>query len=107
MASPVLRITAISAAGCVFLALRLGVYSRGDLAGAFAGLWTAGLLLYAIWSVFIYPHYVSPLRHLPTAKGGHWLLGHAPMFTSGKGEPTREWYVWSFDSHAHARCCVY
>ncbi|PIA95983.1 Cytochrome P450 3A9 [Cercospora beticola] len=35
------------------------------------------LLCLAIYKLFIYPFYVSPLRHVPGPKGGLPLLGHA------------------------------
>ncbi|ODA79668.1 hypothetical protein RJ55_05262 [Drechmeria coniospora] len=30
----------------------------------------------ALYSTFLYPHVLSPLRRLPEPAGGHWLLGH-------------------------------
>ncbi|KAF4825525.1 Cytochrome P450 monooxygenase FUM15 [Colletotrichum siamense] len=48
-------------------------------------LFTAGLLLFASlaiqglvfvgYRVFIYPYWVSPMRHLPTPQGGHFFIG--------------------------------
>ncbi len=35
------------------------------LVGSALGLWVAYHLLYQAYRVFVYPYYVSPLRHLP------------------------------------------
>lgn len=48
-----------------------------QLAGLFILSSSIQFFAMAIWTVFIYPHFISPLRHLPQAKNGHWLLGHA------------------------------
>ncbi|WPG99081.1 Hypothetical protein R9X50_00188900 [Acrodontium crateriforme] len=29
-----------------------------------------------VWTAFIYPRFISPLRHLPQPTQSHWLLGH-------------------------------
>ncbi|RDA85775.1 hypothetical protein CP532_6296 [Ophiocordyceps camponoti-leonardi (nom. inval.)] len=60
-------------------------------------LWTTSLVLFwlvawAVWTTFVYPHLVSPLRRLPEPKGAHWLLGHAPrLMGPSAGGPLREW----------------
>lgn len=47
---------------------------------------------FAFYSVFIYPYFVSPFRHLPTPKGGLPILGHGNLLrTRGLGLPAREW----------------
>jgi hypothetical protein len=33
--------------------------------GAFFGLWSFSLVLWAFWTVILYPKFFSPLRHLP------------------------------------------
>ncbi|KAK5652883.1 hypothetical protein OQA88_9549 [Cercophora sp. LCS_1] len=46
-----------------------------------------------VYSFFIYPHYVSPLRHLPGPNGGHFLMGQAvKQFTSGN--PNQPFMTW-------------
>ncbi|KAJ9605327.1 hypothetical protein H2200_009984 [Cladophialophora chaetospira] len=56
--------------------------------GVFVLIW----LVSALYNLFIYPHYTSPLRHLPTVKGGNILLGQFPrMFKEPSGIPMREW----------------
>ncbi|OMP88640.1 Protein LUTEIN DEFICIENT 5, chloroplastic [Diplodia seriata] len=50
------------------------------------------LLLWYSWSAVIYPHFFSPLRHLPQPKGGHWLMGHFNKIRKeNTGQPAREW----------------
>ncbi|KAM0260482.1 hypothetical protein ACHAQJ_002714 [Trichoderma viride] len=67
-------------------------WSRAPFIQAAAVLWFAQLFLYGIWELFLYPNYFSPLRHLPTAPGAHWLLGHGKQVLAAKpGAPMREW----------------
>lgn len=91
MISTQCRIAALSLAGCILLASAQMVRSKVMLAEAFAGFWLASCFVWAIWSVFVYPHYASPLRSLPTVEGAHWLFGHARIFLMRTEEPTREW----------------
>lgn len=52
------------------------------------------LLAWLVWTIFIYPHYVSPFRHLPTPGGNHWLWGHGlKLMREPQGQASREWYV--------------
>ncbi|KHN95263.1 cytochrome P450 78A3 [Metarhizium album ARSEF 1941] len=103
------EITGFSLLGCALLVFAQGCRSRLVLLGALVGFWLGGAASYCAWAVLIYPHHVSPLRHLPTAEGAHWLFGHGPMFSRGTDEPTREWintiphkglirYFWWFNS---------
>lgn len=67
-------------------------WSRGSFIQAAAGLWLVELFLYTIYELFLYPKFFSPLRHVPTAPGGHWLLGHGKQVLASKpGAPLREW----------------
>lgn len=44
------------------------------------------------WSILIYPHFFSPLRHLPQAPGGNFIFGHGRrIFKDPSGEPQRDW----------------
>ncbi|KAL7960866.1 cytochrome P450 [Trichoderma compactum] len=53
---------------------------------------TQVFVVYGIWSLFVCPFWFSPLRHLPTAPGGHWLLGHGKKILVAKpAELLREW----------------
>ncbi|KAL1891980.1 hypothetical protein Sste5346_007324 [Sporothrix stenoceras] len=70
---------------------RLGGFSLSSwtaTASTFVGLFVVAWVLSTAYNVLIYPHYVSPYRHLPGPKGGHWFLGHFPGFFKQK-------YPWS------------
>ncbi|OCK76578.1 cytochrome P450 [Lepidopterella palustris CBS 459.81] len=55
-------------------------------------LFSAQVLLHAIWSIIIYPKLLSPLRHLPTPPGASLILGHfLTVSKAATGEPQREW----------------
>nr|UYD62316.1 cytochrome P450 [Leptographium qinlingense (nom. inval.)] len=88
---------AVTASVGLVIMNRLDIVSLSSLspmagAGAqlatFAALFSVCWLLSTAYNVFIYPHYVSPYRHLPGPKGGHWFLGHFPGFFKQK-------YPWS------------
>jgi len=82
-----------SAAAAVFLAIRQEQWSKLSLAGNFASAWLLQFSAYAVWSVFLYPWYFSPLIGLPEAAGGHWLLGHFRRISKEPtGVPHQDWY---------------
>ncbi|OAA72924.1 cytochrome P450 78A3 [Akanthomyces lecanii RCEF 1005] len=63
-----------------------------SLALSFGLFWVGTLFVYGLYFTFIYPFYVSPTRHLPTAGGRHWLMGHIPeLFGAAPGECSRTW----------------
>ncbi|KAF1976840.1 cytochrome P450 [Bimuria novae-zelandiae CBS 107.79] len=44
------------------------------------------------WGTFVYPLFLSPLRHLPQAPGANFLIGNwARILKDPSGEPQREW----------------
>ena len=50
------------------------------------------LSLLAGYRVFIYPHFCSPFRYLPTPGGGHLIFGQwLKILSEPVGEPHREW----------------
>ncbi|KAH7383505.1 cytochrome P450 [Cadophora sp. MPI-SDFR-AT-0126] len=50
------------------------------------------LFLFALYKLYIYPFYLSPLRHLPEPKDTSWLWAHASQIRSNhNGEPYRRW----------------
>ncbi|PVH73748.1 cytochrome P450 [Cadophora sp. DSE1049] len=50
------------------------------------------LFLFGLFKLYIYPFYLSPLRHLPEPKGSGWLWAHASQIRSNhNGEPYRRW----------------
>ncbi|KAH7397318.1 cytochrome P450 [Pyrenochaeta sp. MPI-SDFR-AT-0127] len=45
-----------------------------------------------VWSIFVYPLFLTPLRHLPQPPDPHFLLGHFKrIFKDPSGEPQRDW----------------
>ncbi|KAF2713483.1 cytochrome P450 [Pleomassaria siparia CBS 279.74] len=56
---------------------------------------TLFLILYfaqLTWNLVVYPHFLSPLRHLPQPPNAHFLLGHyKPIYKNPTGEPQRAW----------------
>ncbi|KAF5878704.1 putative cytochrome p450 97b3 protein [Botrytis fragariae] len=53
--------------------------------GTFVLLYLLQFIGFAIWRVILYPYYFSPLRHLPSPKGGSWWNGQWKRIS---GEPT-------------------
>ncbi|RMZ83220.1 hypothetical protein DV738_g1199, partial [Chaetothyriales sp. CBS 135597] len=57
-----------------------------------AALFFTQWLIYSVYEWFIYPFYVSPLRHLPTVKGGNILFGQFfTILREPSGTPMRRW----------------
>ncbi|KXX74106.1 Cytochrome P450 4F5 [Madurella mycetomatis] len=66
---------------------------RLDMLTAVLGVYLAQLVAYKIYRAFIYPYFVSPLRHLPGPKDHHFLIGHAlNQFRSGN--PNQPYVSW-------------
>ncbi|CAD6441612.1 7d2618ea-c7bb-4b64-8afa-f24a2cca4826 [Sclerotinia trifoliorum] len=59
--------------------------SRPSYLGTFVQLYLLQFIGFVIWRVILYPFYFSPLRHLPSPKGGSWWNGHWKRIS---GEPT-------------------
>lgn len=58
----------------------------------FLGLWTAFFVVSSLYLMFIYPFYISPIRHLPTPRDAHWYMGHSHQLLSAiPGAPSRLW----------------
>ncbi|WPH01325.1 Cytochrome P450 monooxygenase [Acrodontium crateriforme] len=58
----------------------------------FTTLLAVNVALLAVYNVFIYPFFVSPLRHLPTPKGALPVLGHGlTMFSRPAGKEFSRW----------------
>lgn len=67
-------------------------WSRSSFVAAVAALWFGQLAAWSVWYMFVYPHYLSSLRHLPQPGGSHWLLGHGRKIAAEpNGQPAREW----------------
>ncbi|XP_044724797.1 cytochrome p450 domain-containing protein [Hirsutella rhossiliensis] len=92
MGPPLRQMTAGAVAGGVLLMSLYKECYRGHLAELLVALGLAQFVVWGVWSTFVYPHFVSPLRHLPQPEGAHWLLGHGRQII-GKllGGPVRQW----------------
>lgn len=67
---------------------------RSVLLGSFVALWLVGLVLWGIWTIWIYPLFVSPLRKLPEPSGNHWIWGQfRRIIAEPSGKPMRAWFV--------------
>ncbi|KAK3354034.1 cytochrome P450 [Lasiosphaeria hispida] len=66
---------------------------RLEILVAVLGVYLAQLVAYKTYQFFIYPYFVSPLRHLPGPKDHHFLIGHTlNQFRSGSpNEPFLAW----------------
>ncbi|KAH7330478.1 cytochrome P450 [Rhexocercosporidium sp. MPI-PUGE-AT-0058] len=50
------------------------------------------LLILVVFKLYVYPFYISPLRHLPEPKGAGWLWAHASQIRKNhNGAPYRRW----------------
>jgi hypothetical protein len=66
--------------------------SKPGYIGTFAQLWSLGFSLSLTWQVILYPKFFSPLRHLPSPKGGSWWNGHfSEIVARPSGEPMKDW----------------
>ncbi|KAF9873905.1 cytochrome P450 [Colletotrichum karsti] len=57
------------------LSWRYGGINALNAIWIFLGSLTVQYALIVSYCAFIYPHWVSPMRHLPTPKGGHFFIG--------------------------------
>ncbi|KAK6865635.1 hypothetical protein PG995_002163 [Apiospora arundinis] len=84
--------TAAMAVIAYTLVSRQAVWSLSAFVRNFCGLWLSGFLLWAVYTVLLYPNYFSPLRHLPSPPGGSFWNGHFNEINqSPTGIPMREW----------------
>jgi hypothetical protein len=66
---------------------------NGQALQVFFALYFAQIALFLLYAVFIYPFLLSPLRHLPSVKGGLPLLGHGiELRKYGPGLMAKKWY---------------
>lgn len=94
MALPWENITVGAVLGSVILNWAQSQWSKSALLGYFLGLWLVGFVLWGIWAVWVYPLFVSPLRHLPEPSDNHWLWGQfKKIIAEPSGRPMREWFV--------------
>ncbi|KAK0649244.1 cytochrome p450 monooxygenase [Cercophora newfieldiana] len=83
---------AVSALGALSLAFTGENPSVGILQ-AFLVIFLAIFAARATYRLWIYPNFVSPLRHLPGPKNHHFLLGHmiSQFFSGNPNEPYLSW----------------
>ena len=61
---------------------------------AFAVIWGAEVLAWAVWVVILYPKLFSPLRGLPEPSGNSWFMGQWKSIVAlPTGGPMMKWYV--------------
>lgn len=83
-----------SLGGGAAITLSQVVRTKTLLAKASVVVLIAEVILWAIYWTFVYPHFVSPLRHLPQPGGNHWLFGHArKLLAEPSAHPARYWLV--------------
>lgn len=94
---PLKHMAGISLLGCVLIKLLHLFDNATQSVIVFIGLFSAQIAIYSSYAIFVYPYFVSPLRHLPQVKGGLPLLGHGlNMRRKGPGVMAKEWSVISF-----------
>lgn len=96
------QIAAVSAIGCaLFRALRAKIPQDSFLHNTsyllfFSVVFSSLFLIKFIYHVFIYPTFLSPLRHLPSPKEEKYLRGHlGEIHKYGFAHMARKWYVYS------------
>ncbi|EME49285.1 hypothetical protein DOTSEDRAFT_68151 [Dothistroma septosporum NZE10] len=86
-----LQIFAVASGASVLLQWYAPQYSVGTIKTALL-LFFVQYFLYQAYRIVVYPHYVSPLRHLPQAPHAHWLWGQTGrIFREASGVPMRDW----------------
>lgn len=91
---PVKHMAGISVLGCVLIKLLHLFDNTAQSAIVFVALFLAQITIYSTYAIFIYPFFVSPLRHLPQVKGGLPFLGHGiNMRRKGVGVMAKGWLV--------------
>ncbi|KAJ4165879.1 hypothetical protein LMH87_007489 [Akanthomyces muscarius] len=89
---PLKHMAGISLLGCVLIKLLHLFDNATQSVVVFIGLFSAQIAIYSAYAIFVYPYFVSPLRHLPQVKGGLPLLGHGiNMRKNGPGVMAKKW----------------
>lgn len=66
-------------------------YSIGVVSNAIL-IYLVQFSLYNVWSILIYPHFFSPIRHVPEAPGSSFFTGQTrTIMKASSGQPMREW----------------
>ncbi|KAH6898781.1 cytochrome P450 [Thelonectria olida] len=92
MAFPWENITGGAFVSAVLLAWAKDELTRWSTLNSFLLAWVAWLMAWGVWAVWVYPLFLSPLRHLPEPSGNHWLFGQGKrIIAQPSGMPMREW----------------
>jgi len=86
-------LTLASAAESFIITLAIPQYlPRNPFVWIFVRTIAVNLAIYAVYRLFIYPFFISPLRHLPQPKGGLPLLGNGlVLFAKPPGQDFLKW----------------
>lgn len=79
--APIARILAGSLAMSPAL---VGLDSKPKIAGIFLGLSFSGVCAWFVWKIFVYPHFFSPFRDLPSPPGASKWNGHHEVLSTGQ-----------------------
>lgn len=67
-------------------------WSLGSIIKSFTGGFLTASVGWVFYAVILWPYLLSPLRHLPGPKDGHWLLGQYPrIIKQPTGVPQIDW----------------
>ncbi|KAK2590019.1 hypothetical protein QQS21_012297 [Conoideocrella luteorostrata] len=93
MPPPLPLITVVAALSTLlFVQTRQDAWTHALAIQMFAIIYGALLGAWSFYTIFIYPFFVSPYRHLPQPPGGDWLFGHTRRaIGDGLGTTARKW----------------
>lgn len=92
MAPPWKALTLVSGAFAFALTTLKPHWSTPYFLSTFAKLWVVEIGVWAVYAVFLYPFYFSPLIGLPEPEGGHWLMGQFRRIADDpSGVPMLDW----------------
>lgn len=84
----------MSLVGCLAIKLLHLLETTTQSAVIFFTLFSIQFGIYAFYAIFIYPFFVSPLRHLPQIQGGLPLVGQGiELRRKGPGVMAKQWQV--------------
>lgn len=85
---------ASSAGAAMLLASLRSRWSVLFVAGVFVQACLVQVAGWVVYSVLLYPHFLSPLIGLPEPEGNHWLMGQFKRISKETtGMPMLDWYA--------------
>lgn len=91
---PLKQMAGVSLLGAMLIRLLHLYDNKTQSLVVFFALLVAQVSIYSAYAMFVYPYFVSPLRHLPQVKGGLPLFGHGiSMRKNGPGVMAKKWQV--------------